>query len=107
MALCLPLHPLQVKPEAMVYYDLGATTLKYKLPVPGQLDGIRRKETPILKLTNVSFSYPGSPIPQLSDVNVQCTLGTRVAVVGVNGAGKSTLIKLITGETRASVSALA
>lgn len=56
-----------------------------------------------MKLTNVSFAYPGSETPALHDINVQCSLGSRIGVVGVNGAGKSTLIKMITGETRATV----
>ncbi|CAI7916066.1 unnamed protein product [Closterium sp. NIES-54] len=91
---------VKVNPAGRVYYDLAAAPFKYKLPTPGQLDGIRRKESPILKLTNVSFTYPEAPTPALSNVHVQCSLGSRVAVVGVNGAGKSTLIKLITGESK-------
>ncbi|CAI5977901.1 unnamed protein product [Closterium sp. NIES-64] len=91
---------VKVNPAGRVYYDLAAAPFKYKLPTPGQLDGIRRKESPILKLTNVSFTYPEAPAPALSNVHVQCSLGSRVAVVGVNGAGKSTLIKLITGESK-------
>ncbi len=31
-------------------------------------------------------------------VSIQCSLASRVAVVGVNGAGKSTLVKLMVGE---------
>eukprot|EP00270_Netrium_digitus_P003247 TRINITY_DN1367_c0_g1_i1.p1 TRINITY_DN1367_c0_g1~~TRINITY_DN1367_c0_g1_i1.p1 ORF type:complete len:996 (-),score=306.74 TRINITY_DN1367_c0_g1_i1:35-3022(-) len=91
---------VKVKPEARVYYDLGAAQFKYNFPEPGLLEGIKRKETPILKLTNVSFTYPGASRQALVDVNVQCGLGSRVAVIGANGAGKSTLIKLLTGETK-------
>ena len=35
------------------------------------------------------------------DVSIQCSLASRVAVVGVNGAGKSTLVKLMVGELEA------
>ncbi|GJP32034.1 hypothetical protein CLOM_g16578 [Closterium sp. NIES-68] len=93
---------VKVNPAGRVYYDLAAAPFKYKLPTPGQLDGIRRKESPIMKLTNVCFTYPEAESPALTGVHVQCTLGSRVAVVGVNGAGKSTLIKLITGESKPS-----
>jgi elongation factor 3 len=34
-------------------------------------------------------------------VSIQCSLASRVAVVGVNGAGKSTLVKLMVGELEA------
>eukprot|EP00897_Mesotaenium_endlicherianum_P003141 jgi/Mesen1/2855/ME000174S02107 len=93
---------VKAKPEARVYYDLAAAPFKYKLPEPGKLDGIKRRESPILKITDVNFTYPGCDRPQLVDVNVQCSLSSRVGVLGANGAGKSTLIKLMTGETRGS-----
>ncbi len=31
---------------------------------------------------------------------MQCSLGSRIAVLGVNGAGKSTLIKILCSEIR-------
>jgi elongation factor 3 len=46
----------------------------------------------------MSFTYPGTERPIISDVRVNCSLNSRVAVLGPNGAGKSTLIKLLTGE---------
>ena len=52
----------------------------------------------VLKTKGVFFQYPQAPLPQLIDVSIQCSLASRVAVVGVNGAGKSTLVKLMVGE---------
>lgn len=46
----------------------------------------------------MSFQYPVTSKPQLTDITFQCSLGSRIAVIGPNGAGKSTLIKLLTGE---------
>ena len=69
--------------------------------LPGLLDGITSKDKPIVKMTNMSFTYPGRSEPQLTDVNLMCRLSSRVACLGVNGAGKSTLIKVLTGEQKA------
>jgi elongation factor 3 len=70
----------------------------FTFPSPGNLEGINTKGKPILKMTNITFTYPGTPKPQLKNVTVRCSLSSRVACVGVNGAGKSTMIKLLTGE---------
>ncbi|MCA1846841.1 MAG: ABC transporter ATP-binding protein/permease, partial [Actinobacteria bacterium] len=43
----------------------------------------------------VSFSYPGTDVKVLSDVNLYLPPGSVVAVVGENGAGKSTMVKLL------------
>jgi len=44
---------------------------------------------------NVSFSYPRSNVPVLSQVSFRLLPGQRIAIVGENGAGKTTLIKLL------------
>lgn len=48
-----------------------------------------------LELKNVNFSYPNSPEPTLTDINLCIPSGKIIAVVGLNGAGKTTLIKLL------------
>jgi energy-coupling factor transporter ATPase len=45
----------------------------------------------------VSFSYPGSARPALSDVTFELRPGEYVGVVGPNGGGKSTLVRLLNG----------
>ncbi len=50
----------------------------------GYLDGIKRKETPIVKLQHVDFAYPNTDRIVLKDVTVKCSLSSRVAVVGVS-----------------------
>ena len=90
---------VKVKPEAKAYYELSAAAFKFTFPEPGFLDGVKGKRQPVIRVAKMAFQYPGAPKPQISDVTVRCTLGSRVAVLGRNGAGKSTLIKVITGET--------
>lgn len=48
-----------------------------------------------IEFRNVSFTYPGSTQPVLSDVSFHIRPGETVALVGENGAGKTTLVKLI------------
>jgi len=50
-----------------------------------------------LSIKNLSFSYPGSSKPALSDIDLQLEPGTSLALVGENGSGKTTLTKLIAG----------
>jgi ABC-type multidrug transport system fused ATPase/permease subunit len=52
---------------------------------------------PSVSLVEVSFSYSNSVEPFLSDVSLEVSPGTLVAIVGSSGAGKSTLVDLILG----------
>jgi energy-coupling factor transport system ATP-binding protein len=48
----------------------------------------------------MSFSYPGSGSPALSDLSFDVRTGEYVGVVGPNGGGKSTLVRLLNGLLR-------
>jgi ATP-binding cassette subfamily B protein len=62
-------------------------------PAPARLsDGI--------SLRGVSFTYPGTSDPVLTDIDLELPAGGTVALVGLNGAGKTTLVKLLTGMYR-------
>ncbi|EHA46487.1 prion formation protein 1 [Pyricularia oryzae 70-15] len=89
---------VKIRPEAKSYYTLSASNVQFKFPPPGILSGIKSMTRAVIRMTNVSYTYPGAPKPSLSDVSCQLTLSSRVAIIGANGAGKSTLIKLLTGE---------
>jgi len=89
---------VQKVPEAASYYTFKKSRMKFVFPEPSSLDGVKSKAKPILKMTNVGFTYPGTERAILNDVSVSCTLGSRIAVIGPNGAGKSTAIKVLTGE---------
>eukprot|EP00669_Euglena_mutabilis_P011209 TRINITY_DN5871_c0_g1_i1.p2 TRINITY_DN5871_c0_g1~~TRINITY_DN5871_c0_g1_i1.p2 ORF type:complete len:625 (-),score=338.80 TRINITY_DN5871_c0_g1_i1:675-2549(-) len=87
------------RPEAKMYYELEADTLKFVFTVPSRLDGVKSRGKKIIRMENCTYQYPGTPKPQLIDCSCALSLGSRVAVLGANGAGKSTLIKMLVGET--------
>jgi len=90
---------VELNPEAKCYFELSEKgKIDFNFPKPGPLPGISSKGKAILKMTNITFTYPGVAKPQLNHVSVQVSLSSRVACVGENGAGKSTMIKLLTGE---------
>jgi len=48
-------------------------------------------------VSQVSYTYPGSKSPALSNVDFSLSAGEYLAVLGANGSGKSTLARCITG----------
>ena len=48
-----------------------------------------------LAFHHVSFKYPGTEDYIIRDLNLEFTIGEKLALVGQNGAGKTTLIKLL------------
>jgi elongation factor 3 len=87
-------------PEAQSYFDLKACKQKFIFPAPGPIEGVTSKGKIILKMNDITFTYPGVKKAQLHKVSVRVSMSSRVAVVGANGAGKSTMIKLLTGELK-------
>ncbi|KAL3462296.1 armadillo-type protein [Aspergillus heterothallicus] len=85
-------------PSARSYYELGASEIEFKFPEPGFLEGVKTKAKAIIRVSEMSFQYPGTEKPQISDITFQVSLGSRIAVIGPNGAGKSTLVNVLTGE---------
>lgn len=51
----------------------------------------------MLKLNNLSFSYPSAEQPALSEINLSIQAGECIGLLGANGAGKTTLLSLISG----------
>jgi ABC-type multidrug transport system fused ATPase/permease subunit len=53
--------------------------------------------TPQIKISNLTFAYPGAIENVIENVDLEIPPGTFVAIVGTTGAGKSTLADLILG----------
>jgi energy-coupling factor transport system ATP-binding protein len=51
----------------------------------------------IVELKNVTYKYPLTDAPVLTDINLHVNEGEFVAIIGPNGAGKSTLCYTIAG----------
>ena len=49
----------------------------------------------VFEFHKVSFTYPGSEVEVLKDVNLVIHEGEHLSVVGLNGAGKTTMVKLL------------
>lgn len=48
-----------------------------------------------LEVRNLSFTYPGTTQPVLTDISFSASPGQTVAIVGATGSGKSTVLQLI------------
>lgn len=56
-----------------------------------KIDGFQKS----IKFEHVSFTFPGSTMPVLQDVNLEIAPGEVLAIVGRSGVGKTTLVDLI------------
>merc|ERR1719388_331565 len=74
--------------------------MAFNFPVPGPLEGVKSRTKVILRMNNVTFTYPTKEKPTIMDVNLTVSQVSRVAVIGANGAGKSTAIKVLVGEQK-------
>lgn len=52
----------------------------------------------IIKVENLSFSYPGTESPVLRDVSFRVEAGDFVTLIGATGSGKSTLMRMLKRE---------
>merc|ERR1711988_1884247 len=85
-------------PDKKSYFELSNETMKFTFPEPGPLEGVKSRSKVILRMNNVTFTYPTKDKPTIMDINLTCSQMSRVAVIGANGAGKSTATKVFVGE---------
>jgi ATP-binding cassette subfamily B protein len=86
-----------VADQALFLTDLIAF-FEMKPSVESKADGLLAPR-PIVRgfeFRNVSFAYPGTERPVLTNFNFSLSPGQRVALIGENGQGKTTIVKLIT-----------
>merc|ERR1711871_968348 len=87
-------------PEKKSYFELSNDVMQFTFPEPGAMEGIKSRSKTVLKMNNVSFTYPTKDKPTIMNVNLTVSQVSRVAVIGGNGAGKSTAIKVLVGEQK-------
>ena len=51
----------------------------------------------MIKITDLTFTYPGADRPALNGLNLQIPDGELCLVMGPSGSGKSTLLRCING----------
>jgi len=85
-------------PEKKAYFELTNETMKFTFPEPGPLEGVKSRSKIVLRMSNVTFTYPSKDKPTIEDISLTCSQTSRVAVIGANGAGKTTAIKVFVGE---------
>lgn len=51
----------------------------------------------IIKVNNISFTYPESDSPAIDNISFEIKRGSWTSIIGHNGSGKSTIIRLING----------
>jgi elongation factor 3 len=77
-------HFVSLHPEPKAYFELVTDKFTFRFPKPGQLPGITSKGKAIMKMNNITFTYPGAEKAQLNNVSIQVSLSWHVACVGVN-----------------------
>ena len=55
---------------------------------------------PLIELQDLTFAYPGAPLPVFQGLNYQLLPGKHIGLIGPNGCGKTTLLHLIMGLLR-------
>jgi ATP-binding cassette subfamily B protein len=75
---------LHVLDQVPAISDAGVTALGRTAPLDGAIE-----------VRNLTFTYPGSRTPVLSEISLRIEPGQTVAFVGATGSGKSTLIGLL------------
>lgn len=54
-----------------------------------------------IKISNITFTYPGEELPIINDFSLNITRNEKVAIIGPSGSGKSTILELVLGDLTA------
>jgi elongation factor 3 len=85
-------------PEVDCFFEFKASKFSFTFPQPSFLEGVKSRGKVLLKMDDVTFTYPGNTVPTIYNITVKASMASRVACVGRNGAGKSTMVKVLTGQ---------
>jgi ATP-binding cassette subfamily B protein len=108
LQVALALAGFGFNPELEYVLRMGAAPMPHVVAIERQVErsennftqGIRhpgRAPVQAIRLEGVSFAYPRSEGPVLSDLDLVIRSGQSLAIVGENGAGKTTLVNLLCG----------
>jgi len=103
VSLDLMVKLFQVMPEIKLhslYVDNIRKILEYPSVIEKKMQDenipdVKRHDSNVIELNDVSFDYPGCQNKVLQEINISCKVGEKIAIVGENGCGKSTLVKLL------------
>ncbi len=86
---------VRAKPTVELF---ARTDANFEIPLyESEIDTEHEGFSPLIEITDITFSYPNSDVEILKALNLSINPGETVAIVGPSGGGKSTLIDLILG----------
>ena len=50
---------IEQNPQAMAYFNMKETKLKFKFPQPGPIEGVKSRSKALMKMAHCDFTYPG------------------------------------------------
>lgn len=84
-----------IREDRLYLQPLSTFLARQPAVVAVQPEAERNPNAPALAVEGVTFAYPDTAQPALTDVTFAIEPGSRTALVGRNGSGKSTLLKLL------------
>jgi ATP-binding cassette subfamily B protein len=70
-------------------------TMNQTTDIDQNVQGLQKPIEGHIEFDHVSFMYPNSTKPVLSDISFEISAGQTIAIVGTTGSGKTTLTKLL------------
>jgi elongation factor 3 len=68
---------VKTHPEAQSYFEFKATKFKFTFPQPCFLDGVKSRGKALMKMDNVSLTYPGNKVPTIQDITIRASMASR------------------------------
>jgi energy-coupling factor transport system ATP-binding protein len=91
-----PLTVAEAHRQLQPFLNGGASPSSFPAAVSDRRAELPQEQETVLKVNDLSYTYPGAGLPALRQVNLRLQAGDFCAMVGQNGAGKTTLVKTVT-----------